>query len=356
MISILISFFCSFSVTLLIIHFKHIHQHYSADNDFSGPQKIHSEAVPRIGGISIGSGILFATLLNTTIYKSNTQLLLLLCSIPAFAIGLSEDLTKRISVRIRLFFTAISAILAILVLKIQIESLGIPYLDSIFTITGISLLFTIFAITGLANAYNIIDGFNGLASMNGIITLLAISYVSFLLNDQPLMHTCLVISSAILGFFIWNYPAGRIFLGDGGAYLIGFFIALLSIMMCTRHNNVSPWFPLLINAYPVIETIFTIYRRKVHKNRGFGTPDGIHLHTLIYKRVIGRLKPDENILSANARTSPCLWLLSTSSIIPAILWWQSTPILIAWAMIFTALYIYIYNQIVRFNTKVFKFY
>lgn len=135
--------------------------------------------------------------------------------------------------------------------------------------------------TGLANAYNIIDGFNGLASMVGIITLLAIAYMGFLFFDPTIIYLSLVMAGAILVFFIWNYPRGLIFLGDGGAYLIGFWIAALSILLTCRHQEISPWLALLINGYPILETLFTIYRRRFHQGKGPGQPDCIHFHTLI---------------------------------------------------------------------------
>ena len=66
----------------------------------------------------------------------------------------------------------------------------------------------------------------------------------------------------MLGFFVWNFPAGLIFLGDGGAYFLGFYLAELAILLLHRNPEVSPMFPLLLCIYPVFETLFSIYRRK----------------------------------------------------------------------------------------------
>jgi UDP-N-acetylmuramyl pentapeptide phosphotransferase/UDP-N-acetylglucosamine-1-phosphate transferase len=216
-----------------------------------------------------------------------------------------EDLCKRVSVKTRLLFTAIGALLATILLGAQIPSLDIPGIDYLLTLPALSILLTIFAITGVSNAYNIIDGFNGLSSMVGIITLLAIAYIGFVLGDTTIIFLSLVMVGAILGFFIWNYPQGFIFLGDGGAYLIGFWIAALSIWLCARHPEVSPWFALLINGYPIMETLFSIYRRKILQNKSPGKPDGIHFHTLIYRRIL-QAKHFDSALSANARTAPYL--------------------------------------------------
>jgi UDP-N-acetylmuramyl pentapeptide phosphotransferase/UDP-N-acetylglucosamine-1-phosphate transferase len=351
MTSLLAAFFASFIATLLIIRFKHLHHHLSADSDLSGPQKFHTKIVPRIGGLAIAIGLFTSILFRLNGYPNlNIEVTVLICAIPTFAIGLTEDLTKKISVRMRLLFTAISAALVIYFLQIQIVKLDIPVLDFLFTIPFFGVLLTIFAITGLANAYNIIDGFNGLSSMVGIITLIAIAYVSFLFSDLAILYLSLVMIAAILGFFLWNYPGGLIFLGDGGAYLIGFWVATLSIMLTYRHQEISPWFALLINSYPIIETLFTIYRRKIHQGKSPGQPDGVHFHTLIYRRILLKKESDLNFLSANARTAPYLWVMVGLSITPAMLWWQLTPALIAACLLFVVSYVWLYSRIVKFKT------
>ncbi len=351
MICLLTAFFTSFIATILIIRTQKLHGRFSADLNLDGPQKFHTKSVPRIGGIAIGLGIFAAIALN---YQSNMagldKLFLLLCALPAFGIGLIEDLTKKISVRKRLFFTMISAILFVSLLHAHIIKLDIPGIDFLLTIPFVGAILTIFAMTGLANSYNIIDGFNGLASMVGIITLLGIAYVGFLFVDLTIIYLSLIMAGAIFGFFIWNYPWGLIFLGDGGAYLIGFWIAALSILLTYRHQEISPWFALLINAYPIMETLFTIYRRKIHHGKSFAQPDGIHFHTLLYRRILMNSHQDKDWFSANSRTAPYLWTLAGLSVTPAILWWQSTPILIGVCLIFIISYVSIYASIVKFKT------
>lgn len=349
MSGLIAAFLASFVVTLLIIRSKHLHERFSADSDLEGPQKFHVSAVPRIGGISIAIGLLCGILIKVfNIGIQGIDLTLLACAIPTFAIGLTEDLTKRITIRQRLIFTAISAACVIYFLEMKVSSLDIAWIDFLFAFPFFGTLFTIVAITGLANAYNIIDGFNGLSSMVGIITLLAIAYIGYVLGDTTIMFLSMVMAGAILGFFIWNYPQGLIFLGDGGAYLIGFWIASLSIGLCARHPEVSPWFALLINGYPIMETLFTIYRRKIHQGKSPGAPDGIHFHTLIYRRIL-KARYFDTPISANSRTAPYLWTLTGMSIIPAVLWWQSTLILIGTCLLFIFSYIWLYARIVKFK-------
>jgi UDP-GlcNAc:undecaprenyl-phosphate/decaprenyl-phosphate GlcNAc-1-phosphate transferase len=352
-----LAFFVSLISTLALVRYQHLHEKISSDHDLSGPQKFHTQAVPRIGGLGIFLALICSALFAFLFSSTGRGLLLLqitACALPAFAIGLIEDLTKKIGVKTRLIATAISACMGIYFLNILITKISIPGFDWLLSIGVIAIIFTVIAVTGLANAYNIIDGFNGLASMVAMISLLAIGYVAFKANDLILASACLIVIGAISGFFIWNYPRGLIFLGDGGAYLIGYLIATLSILLVIRNASVSPWFALLVNAYPIFETLFTIWRRKVHQGKNPGLPDGAHFHSLIYRRIIRWAKVHESKDTAsyakNAKTSPYLWLLSSLAVFPAIVWWQTTWILQCFALLFCVSYVFAYNAVVKFKT------
>ncbi|MDE2299010.1 MAG: glycosyl transferase, partial [Burkholderiales bacterium] len=164
----------------------------------------------------------------------------------------------------------------------------------------------------------------------------------------------LITAGAVLGFFVWNFPAGLIFLGDGGAYLLGFVLAELCVLLIERNPTVSPIFTLLLCAYPIFETIFTIYRRKVVRGVATAEPDGIHLHTLIHRRLIRWTLADNHerrrLTRRNSMTSPYLWLLCLTSVIPSVLWWHSTAVLSWFLLLFVLLYVWLYRRIVRFKT------
>ena len=354
---LVLAFFVSLICTLALIRYQHLHEKISGDHDLLGPQKFHTLAVPRIGGIGIYLALVTTALFAHLVLKLDRGLLVLeLCAyaLPTFIIGLVEDLTKKVGVKTRLLASAASAFLGLCLLNILITKIQVPGLDWLLSISIIAIIFTVVAVTGLANAYNIIDGFNGLASMVAMISLLAIGYVAFKANDPVLASACLIVIGAISGFFIWNYPRGLIFLGDGGAYLIGYLIASLSILLVVRNPSVSPWFALLVNAYPIFETLFTIWRRKVHQGKNPGLPDGAHFHSLIYRRIIRWAEVHESKDTAsfakNARTSPYLWILSSLAVFPAIIWWQTTWILQCFALMFCISYIWAYNAVVKFKT------
>jgi UDP-GlcNAc:undecaprenyl-phosphate/decaprenyl-phosphate GlcNAc-1-phosphate transferase len=352
-----LAFFVCFVSTMVLIKYQHLHEKLSNDYDLLGPQKFHKHAVPRIGGVGIFLALVISAWIAHSILSLEKGLILLqicMCALPAFAVGLIEDLTKKIGVKPRLIAIGISAYMGVYFLNVTVSKIQVPGFDWILSIGIFSTIFTVIAITGLVNAYNIIDGFNGLASMVAIISLLAIGYVALQEKDFVLASTCLIVIGAIGGFFIWNYPRGLIFLGDGGAYLIGYLIAIFSIFLVIRNPSVSPWFALLVNAYPIFETLFTIWRRKIHQGKNPSTPDGTHFHSLIYRRVIRWTKAHKSRGTAsytkNAKTSPYLWLLSSFATFPAIIWWQTTWILQSFALLFCISYVLIYKSLVKFKT------
>ena len=340
---------------LLIIRYKHLHAHLTSDSSI-GPQKFHKVATPRIGGIPIFISLVVMWLWT---YLTDPSLAykmpLFLSALLIFIAGVAEDITKKIGVKIRLISAFLSGIIAFIFFDVKIQGLEISFIDLVLNNYLIALLFTSFAIAGVSNAYNIIDGFNGLASMVSIICLSSIALIAFRVNDIVIVNLALTMTVAILGFFIWNYPRGLIFLGDGGAYLIGFWTAILSILVVSRNSEVSPWFALMVNAYPITETLFTIWRRSIHQGKSAGLPDAAHFHSLIYRRVVRWSTPyDEKAhikASRNAATSPYLWLLSSLGVLPSIIFWNSTFWLMICALLYVLFYVWAYRQIVIFKSN-----
>ena len=351
---LLVAFLASLIVTLWVVRAARSAGHAAHDSDLSGPQKFHVRPVPRIGGLGIVAGVLAGALAMRLLGLggSSLALLLLTCGMPCFVAGLAEDFTKRISPRRRLFFTAVSAGLAVWGLQAVITYTAIPGLDWVVSVPLGAALVTMFVVTGVANSVNIIDGFNGLASMCAMLILGALAYVAFQVEDLPVMWLALAGIGALAGFFIWNYPAGLVFLGDGGAYFVGFYVAEVAILLLHRNPQVSPMFPLLAAIYPVFETLFSMYRRRVLQDRSPGVPDGIHLHSLIYRRVVrwaAGASRAKSLTRRNSMTSPYLWLLCMCAVVPAMLFWNNTAVLASFILLFSLGYTVLYWRIVRFR-------
>lgn len=354
MSAIIFSFLISTLTCFFIIRYSHLHGHLISDPVKGGPQKFHTHPTPRIGGVAIVAGMLAAA--GIFIWQEKPfaieTLLLLGCSMPAFLSGFAEDITKKVGALWRLLFTMVAVCMAFFLLDAKLTRVSLPFVDSWLAFVPFSLALTMIAVAGISNAMNIIDGFNGLAAGVSLLVFVSLSYVSFKVGDFYLLFLCLAMIGVIIGFFIWNYPNGLIFLGDGGAYFIGFVIAVTSVLLVNRHSEVSPWFPMLLVIYPVWETLFSIYRKKVLRGQSPGVPDGLHFHMIIYKRIlqwtVGK-KEAKHLIKRNAMTSPYLWMLSLISIIPAVLFWQNTIVLMVFVVLFMLCYLWLYWQIVRFK-------
>ena len=354
MVVLLVAFAAAAALGLWIVRSGHTGALFAQDHDLDGPQKFHSRPVPRIGGLAIVGGVAAGCVaLSVTLPGSAAlSMLLLLCAAPAFLAGLVEDLTKRVSPALRLAFTGLAAALAFWLIDAAIARTAIPGLDSLVSYRTGSLLVTVFVVAGVANAVNIIDGFNGLASMCTVMMLVSMAYVAFQVGDPLLGWLALAGVGAVLGFFIFNFPAGLLFLGDGGAYFLGFYVAELAILLLHRNPVVSPMFPLLLCIYPVFETLFSIYRRKWLRGRPVGMPDGAHLHSLIYRRIMrwaAGERTARELTRRNSMTSPYLWMLCSTSVVPAVLWYDSTAVQAAFIVLFGVVYVVLYWRIVRFK-------
>ena len=354
MSTLITSLIASFLAGFLLLRYRSVHERFSADHDVTGIQKFHVKVVPRIGGVALVVGIVITIAMH---YSVNPEIwwfvsLLLFSALPVFAMGLLEDLTKSVSVRNRFLSAIISALLAGFIFDAWLVDVQFFGLNALLAIPAFSILFTCFAVAGVTNAFNIIDGYHGLVSIVGCIILSAIAYVAFKVQDFFIMASALAAIGAVLGFVIWNYPRGLIFLGDGGAYLLGFWVAELSILLVTRNIAVSKWFPVLICIYPIFETTFTIYRRFVLKKAQVGKPDAIHLHQLIYRRVVRWAVGSDDVALRNQRnslTAPYLWALSSLSVLPAMLFWDNKWVLQGCIVLFALTYIWLYSRIMLFK-------
>ena len=324
----------------------------SLDDTWSGRQKVHTIPVPRIGGIAVFAGIAGGALLLGSPLRIVWLLTLLLAAIPAFLGGLLDDFTKHYPVESRLIASFVAAAIGFFLLDARITDLDIPGSGVLLDFALASFLFTLLAVGGFAHALNIVDGVNGLSGTLALLMLVALGAVAAEVGDLEVLYGAVVIGGAVLGFLLWNYPRGLIFVGDGGAYLIGFLIAELAVLLVQRNSEVSPWFALLLLFYPVWETLFSSYRRRVLRGRSASEADALHLHSLVYRRLV-RWKVGSRVLHnirvRNSLAMPYLVVLATLTVVPAALFWDKTIVLELFAAGFAALYLWLYWRIVRFR-------
>jgi UDP-N-acetylmuramyl pentapeptide phosphotransferase/UDP-N-acetylglucosamine-1-phosphate transferase len=313
----------------------------------SAVQNAHTEPTPRIGGVAVFCSVCLGLWL-TSGESRHLLTSIVLAGASAFAFGLLEDLTHRISVAARLFATLGSGVLGWFITGISITDVNLPGVDLLFQWTPVAVLFTAFAVGGLANAFNIIDGFNGLASGTALIVLTAMGLISLQLGDVLLSDVCLILAASVMGFLLVNWPFGKLFLGDGGAYFVGFAIAWVAVLLLHRHPEISAWCPLLICAYPVLEVIFSMLRRRHHSSL-LGHPDRLHLHSLVKRRVVKRLFPTAHTTLRNSVTGTLLWVMTLLPALWGIWHYDNTPLLAVGLVVFAFAYQLLYLRLVRFG-------
>ncbi len=274
-------FAITFALGVILVLTKRYHGRFSFDSS-EGVQKFHTAATPRVGGIAIALGYLAAWGVMEGDAKDLFGIIGL-AGLPALAFGLAEDITKKVSVRIRLIATILSGMIFALLSGYTINSVDLWGVDYLLAVPVIAIAFTAFAVGGVANAINLIDGFHGLASGTLVITLLAFALVGWRVEDGTFVILALTMAAVVFGFFLVNFPLGKLFLGDAGAYFTGYFVAILAVMLPVRNPEISPWVSLLILGYPVTETIVSIVRRATSHNAHPGEPDSAHLHHIVHR-------------------------------------------------------------------------
>ena len=302
-----IGFFITLISAILMILTQRFHGKHTLDHD-NGVQKFHDRPTARIGGVTIAAGYI-AVWFFTTGEVRTLWLLIGLSGLPAFLFGLGEDLTGKVGVRARLLASIASGVVFCLSTGYTVTESSIDVINYILSFPFVSLAFSALALGGMTNAINMIDGFHGLASGTVILILAAIALVALRVGDDTMVTLSVAMAAITAGFFLVNFPFGKIFLGDAGAYYCGFVIAAPAIMLPARNPEVSPWVSLLIVGYPVTETLFSIFRRLLKKGQHPGAADSGHLHHMIYKNWA---MPAAEKLGVRALANPLTGILSWS--------------------------------------------
>jgi UDP-N-acetylmuramyl pentapeptide phosphotransferase/UDP-N-acetylglucosamine-1-phosphate transferase len=323
------------------------HGRYSLDTAF-GVQNHHTDPTPRIGGVAIVAG-LAAVWLEANEDVQSFLGPMLLAGAPAFVIGLLEDLTKKVGITLRLLATMASGVAAWYLTDVAMQNTGFAPLDTALSFAPLAVLFTAFAVSGVANAVNIIDGFNGLAAGAVAIMLTALGLMAASLGDATLATVCLLLACCSLGFGAVNWPFGHIFLGDGGAYLLGFLLAWVAVLLPMRNPQVNAFATLLVCAYPVLEVAFSVRRRRRRAGHHPGQADKAHLHHFVHRRVVRKLFPQASAKLQNGLTSPLCWLFTALPACWAVAFAQNTAMLAIGLSLAAVGYAAVYARLTQFR-------
>ena len=251
------------------------------DLNISKKRAAHALPTSRLGGLGVGASILLIVLLNDNVW----HLEIALASFPIFLAGLMEDFGKPMKPRLRLAVGALSAAIFILFEEHVIVDIGIIGADKLLAYWPISVAFTIFCVVALINALNFIDGINGLASGKTMVAAFALLLLANQYDEPNLTLLGTAIFSATLGLFMLNFPQGRIFLGDAGAYTLGFLLAVSFITLQSKNPEISAWAIMLIIFWPIVDMAHAILRRRLKHNRA-DRPDFLHFHHVVMRSLI----------------------------------------------------------------------
>lgn len=276
----IISFLTSFAI---IICFARSLIKFKNRDDIKAVQSSHLKPVARIGGLSIMIGLVFAAMpfLETTNSWTNYSLLLL-SALPVFVAGFFEDLGFLSSPGTRLLAALISGALFVFFLKQWLPRTDIPVLDFAVQWAPIGIGLSLFLATGVSHAFNLIDGLNGLAGFTGAGIGISLATISHQMGLFGHFDVLLILTSAIAGFLVFNFPYGKIFLGDGGAYIIGHILIWMAISILCEAPNITPISMLLIFFFPVADTLLAIVRR-ISLGTTISNPDRLHFHQLVMR-------------------------------------------------------------------------
>ena len=294
-------------------------------------QSLHSDPVPRLGSIGI---IVACGVLLWAIGSSDLSFWALL---PLLSIGFIEDLGWGARPLWRLIAVASSAIIQIGVTGIWIDRTGFATADYVFSLLLMGPIATVFIITAVSHSFNLIDGLNGLASITAMSAAAALTYVGVASGQLGASTLPLVLCFSVLGFLPVNFPKAYVFLGDTGAYLVGFIIAWSGVSLVYGSAEVSPWAVLLAVFLPVIDTTASIVRR-LWTGTPVGSPDREHMHHLAFdvtSRVFHGTK-----WTKWANPAATVLLLSLVIVPPALsaVYWQNSVHCISAILILSAVY------------------
>ncbi|MGB2408747.1 MAG: glycosyltransferase family 4 protein [Paracoccaceae bacterium] len=269
---------------LIIVWFARTKKQRFKRNDTSAVQAAHLNPTPRIGGLAIVIALLVAAALSHGADNWTAFVLLLVSAMPVFVVGLAEDLGYLASPRKRLFAATVSGAVFIALTGQWVLQTGIPVLDIALHWTPFAVVFSLFLAVGISHAFNLIDGLNGLAGFTAFAAALALAAIAHQTALTEHRDILLTIAAAIIGFLVFNFPFGKIFLGDAGAYAIGHLLVWVSVAILWSAPDVSPFAMLLIFFWPIADTLLAITRR-LSLGKPIAQPDRLHFHQLIMRGV-----------------------------------------------------------------------
>lgn len=246
----------------------------------------HTEATPRIGGVGIAFGLLVTCVicffqLDVESGKLLVYLAVLGGAAAAFLLGFVDDFYP-LGAQFKLLVQILIAVLAYQC-GLSIDRVMLPFTSFIIELNSLGLLITVLWIVFVMNLINLIDGLDGLAGGIGLMLMFLLAYFGIQQGLSLSSVLAFGMIGAILGFLLHNFPPAKCYMGDSGAYLIGYMIAALSLLNSQKGAVMAAMIgPMMALALPILDAVFALFRRGVRGLPLF-RPDRGHIHHLLVK-------------------------------------------------------------------------
>jgi UDP-GlcNAc:undecaprenyl-phosphate/decaprenyl-phosphate GlcNAc-1-phosphate transferase len=311
------------------------------DQDFSKPQAFHRHPIARSGGIAgmISLNIFF--LIYFLLYKHILFEYIFICNL-MFFIGFLDDIKIKVSPFKRLLVMIIFLFFSIHFLSLKISNIDIIFLQDFLQINFFSSIFVLLCFLFVINGANLIDGFNGLLTINLIIINSILLYVNILSGNNEFSIFLIAQIIILLSFLLFNFPNAKIFLGDSGSYIMGASVALNSIITNNLNPEISSFFFCTLLFYLFFEVFFS-FLRKVAQKKSPVHPDNKHLHMLIYKQLFLVIGKDKG----NYMNSIFINLMFLLLVLPAVYFAKDPMFSRYWFFSLIVIYLLIYQRLYR---------
>jgi len=309
------------------------------DDDFNKPQAFHQEIVSRSGGIASVICLLIFLGIYYLLYSQILYEYIFICS-SLFFLGYLDDTKIKISPNIRLSLMAVFLIISINLFDIYISNVDLIFLNVWLENKVFFTIFILLCFLFIINGANLIDGFNGLLTINLIIINSVLLYVN--LNNNHLEFSFFLTGQIIIliSFLLFNFPSAKMFLGDSGSYLFGSLIALNTIITNNLNPSISSFFFCILLFYLFFEVFFS-FLRKIYQKKSPVLPDNEHLHMLSF-RIIKKSVNPENKNSMNSFLINCVF---SCLVLPSIFFANNSLVCKYWFFSLIFIYIMIYLRL-----------
>lgn len=277
--------------------------------DEPNERKVHTEVVPRMGGLAI----FFGVLVTFAIYFNEFQKFkgIFAGMVIIVVVGLIDD-TLGLQPRLKFLGQIVAALAAIFISEINIDFLG-GVLGSQFNLGMLSVPLTLFWIVGITNAINLSDGLDGLASGISLIAFACFGFLAYQRGDWALFAMCLALIGSILGFLKYNTHPAEIFMGDTGSLFLGYSLGTLSLLGNFKSlTTVTLITPILVLLVPITDTLWAIVRR-IKEGRSPFSADKMHFHHRLMNYGMNHAESVSVIYFISAVLSLCTVALANSS-------------------------------------------